>query len=51
MKVEIDEVLEKLDWLYNESVRLYEANGRAAFESGRIDGVKWAIEIIRGFEK
>jgi hypothetical protein len=32
--------------LLKESIRLYEANNRGAYEAGRIDGLKWAIEEI-----
>ena len=40
------EAIELLQELLQESIRLYEANSRGAYESGRIDGIKWAIEAI-----
>jgi len=42
------EILAELEKLLDEAVRLYEVNGRAPFEAGRVDGIKWAIEKIRG---
>lgn len=47
MKTQKDDILDILTELYNEAVRLYEANGRAAFESGRIDGIRWAMDEIQ----
>lgn len=41
------EVLEALSAILEESERLYNANNKGAYESGRIDGVKWCIEKIR----
>lgn len=40
------EAIELLQELLQDSIKLYEANSRGAYESGRIDGVKWAIEKI-----
>lgn len=40
-------VQKRLEALLSEALRLYEVNGRQAYESGRIDGVKWAIEEVR----
>lgn len=40
------EAIELLQELLQESIRLYESNNMGAYESGRIDGVKWAIEKI-----
>ena len=40
------EAIELLQELLQESYRLYESNNRGAYESGRIDGVKWAIQRI-----
>ena len=39
------DILQALEKLLNESIRLYE-NNKGPYEAGRIDGVKWAIEII-----
>ncbi len=41
------EVLEALSAILEESERLYNVNNKGAYESGRIDGVKWCIEKIR----
>lgn len=41
-----EQVLEVLSDVLRESERLYNANGKASYESGRIDGVKWCIDKI-----
>lgn len=41
-----EEILKELQSILAESVRLYNANGKAAYEAGRIDGVKWCIEAV-----
>ncbi len=41
-----EEVLETLNEILEESIRLYNVNNKGAYESGRIDGVKWCIEKI-----
>ena len=43
---DINDVLARLDELKAEAMRLYEANGRAAYESGQYNGIKWAIEEV-----
>ena len=42
--MEKQEILKELQSILNESTRLYESNGRGAYEAGRIDGVKWCME-------
>jgi hypothetical protein len=44
--MDMEKILDRLEELKAEALRLYEANGKAAFESGRYDGVKWCIEEI-----
>lgn len=39
-------ILKELDKLLQESIRLYEVNNKPAYEAGRIDGIKWAMETI-----
>lgn len=41
-----EEVLKVLSEILNESERLYHTNNKGAYESGRIDGVKWCIQKI-----
>lgn len=41
------EILEALNEILEESIRLYNVNNKGAYESGRIDGVKWCIEKIK----
>jgi len=41
-----DEVLKILNDILRESELLYFANNKGAYESGRIDGVKWCIEKV-----
>ncbi len=40
------QILDRLYQLKNEAMRLYEANGKAAYESGQYNGIKWAIEEV-----
>jgi len=40
------EAIELLSELLQETLRLYEANGKQAYDSGVYNGVKWAIEKI-----
>ena len=40
------DILQALEKLLNESIRLYETNNKGPYEAGRIDGIKWAIETI-----
>jgi hypothetical protein len=39
-----EKVIERLEMLLAETLRLYEVNGRKAYDSGVYNGVKWAIE-------
>jgi hypothetical protein len=41
-----EEVLKILNDILRESELLYHANNKGAYESGRIDGVKWCIEKV-----
>lgn len=41
---------EQLTEAYNDARRVYEANGRPAWDAGRIDGPKQAIEILDAAE-
>ena len=43
-----EEALKILNEILQESERLYFSNNRGAYESGRIDGVKWCIQKISG---
>ena len=44
--MEKKEVLKVLERLKAETFRLYEVNGKQAYDSGVYAGVKWAIEEI-----
>jgi hypothetical protein len=39
-------ILERLERLLAETLRLYEVNGRKAYDSGVYNGVKWALEEV-----
>jgi len=41
-----EEVLKILNDVLRESELLYHANNKGAYESGRIDGVKWCIKNV-----
>lgn len=36
----------KLNTLLEQTKRLYYENGKKDFDAGRVDGVKWALEIV-----
>ena len=42
----MNELIEKLEELYQDNRRIYEENGRQDFDAGRIDGIKQALEIV-----
>ena len=41
-----EKILDEIYNLLKEAERLYESNNHGAYEAGRIDGVKWVIDII-----
>ncbi len=46
---EKEQILEILYHLKNETFRLYEVNGKKAYDSGVYNGVKWALEEVLRF--
>lgn len=42
-----NEIENRLEALLSEALRLYEVNGRTAYDSGVYSGVKWALDEVR----
>ena len=42
----MNELIGKLEELYQDNRRIYEENGRTGYDAGRLDGIKQAIEIV-----
>lgn len=42
--------IKKLENLLEDAIRLYKENG-GDYEAGRVDGIKWALEILRNENK